>query len=356
MRIAYLVHFRGGEETGIFRKVATQAYEWSRLGATVGLFVTTAPESARDWRELSEAVSVRPGARSARDLLVGRERLAGDLLHWRPDIVYARHTLLYPGLLRIERSRPTVFEINSNDLTEFGLTSRRRHRYARLTRSLLLRSAAGLVYVTRELAREPEFARYRKPSVVIANGIRLTDVEPFPPVANERPRLIFMGHPHSPWHGVDKVNALAAAFPGWAFDIVGPGADELQGPQAPNVRVHGVLRPDDFRPLLADADVAISTLALHRNRMEEACPLKLREYLAAGLPSIIGYEDTDFPEGADFLLRIANREIGVADSLDEIAGFVTRWKGRRVPREAVARIDVGEKERERLRFLEGLAR
>jgi hypothetical protein len=356
MRVAYLVHFRGGGETGIFRKVATQAAEWSRLGAAVGLFVTTAPESADDWRQLPGAVSVRPGAATARELLVGRERLAGDLLRWRPDIVYARHTLLYPGLIRIARSRPTVFEINSNDVTEFRLTSPRRHRYARLTRGLPLRSAAGLVFVTRELAREPAFARFRKPSIVVANGIRLADVVAVPPARNDRPRLIFMGHPRSPWHGVDKLNALAAAFPTWAFDVVGPGADELLGPQAPNVTMHGVLRQPDYRPLLAAADVAVSTLALHRNRMEEACPLKLREYLAAGLPSIIGYEDTDFPNGDDFLLRVPNREGGVADSLQEIEAFVARWKGRRVPREAVARIDVGEKERERLAFLESLAR
>src|SRR5436853_94310 len=41
VRIAYLVHFRGGSETGIFHKVAGQADEWTRRGHVVGLFVAT---------------------------------------------------------------------------------------------------------------------------------------------------------------------------------------------------------------------------------------------------------------------------------------------------------------------------
>lgn len=356
MRVAYLVHFRGSVGTGIFRKVASQAEEWTKLGAVVGLFVTTDRQSADDWRRLPEAVSVRPGAATVGELLVGRERLTGDLLRWRPEIVYARHTLLYPGLLRIVRSRPTVLEINSNDVKEFRLTSSSRYRYARLTRGLLLSSAAGLVFVTHELAREPAFARFKKPSIVIANGIRLGDIEPVPPANNERPRLIFLGHPHSPWHGVDKVADLAAAFPDYDFDVVGPGADELPGAKAPNVTIHGVLRPAEYRPVLERADIAIGTLGLHREGMGEASPLKLREYLAAGLPSIIGYEDTDFPSGADFLLRIPNRESCVADSIDEIGAFVARWQGRRVPREVVARIDLRAKERDRLTFVESFAR
>ncbi len=357
VRIAYLVHFRGGADSGIFRKVATHADEWTRRGHDVGLFVATDPAAAGDWRALPQAVAAVTAGTGAGAMLVARERLANRLLRWRPDIVYARHTLAYPGLLRIVRGRPTVFEINSDDLAEFRLVSGRRHRLAKATRGWLLSRAAGLVFVTRELQLNPAFAKFGRPSVVIANGVRLADVPmlPAPEPANAAPRLIFLGHPHSPWHGLDLVEVMARSFPDWAFDVIGPGPDELSpGPPA-NLTAHGVQSGERYRPLLARADVAIGTLALYRNGMAEASPIKTREYLASGLPVVVGYEDTDFPAGAPFLLQLPNRADGVAESLPAIRGFVEWWRGRRVPRAAVAQLDTDAKETERLAFLAELA-
>ncbi len=351
MRIAYLAHFRGGAETGIFRKIAGQANEWDRLGATVGLFATTDAAAAADWRALPAAASVRTATHSPVSLLVERERLAGDVLSWRPDLVYARHTLFYPGLLRIERAVPLVFEINSNDLTEFASVSPRRYWYARLTRGFPLSRAAGFVFVTRELAQAGVFTRYGRPSAVIANGIRLDDVPELQAPANSDPRLVFMGHPHSPWHGLGELEDLVRAFPGWRLDVVGPAPDEFRAPPA-NLTAHGVLGPAAYRPIVAAADVAVGTLGLHRQHMHEASPIKLREYLASGLPAIIGYEDTDFPGGAPFLLQIPNSADGVRRSTAQIEAFVRSWMGRRVPRAAIRHLDVGEKERTRLAFFE----
>ncbi len=354
VRIAYLVHFRGGAETGIFRKIATQADEWTRRGHEVGLFVATDPAAEADWRVLPQAVAVMPASTGARAMLVGRERLAARLRGWQPELVYARHTLAYPGLIRIVRSLPTVFEINSDDVAEFRLVSARRHRLAQLTRGLLLGRAAGLVFVTRELERNRAFAHYRRPSIVVANGIRLADVPSLPSATNAEPRLIFLGHPDTPWHGLAGLEDMARAFPAWQFDVVGPRAAELSADPPRNVVLRGELTAAAYRPLLATADVAIGTLGLYRKEMEEASPLKTREYLASGLPSIIAYEDTDFPDGAPFLLRVPNRADGVATSLPAIEAFVARWRGRRIPRESVEVIDTGAKETARLAFFQSI--
>ena len=352
MRIAYLVHFRGGAETGIFRKVATHADEWTRRGHEVGLFVATDPAAEADWRALPQAVAVSAASTGARAMLVGRERLAGRLLRWRPDVVYARHTLAYPGLIRVVRRFPTVFEINSDDLAEFRLVSPRRHRFASLTRGVLLSRAAGLVFVTRELARSAAFARYRRPSVVVANGVRLADYPEFAAPVNEHPRLIFLGHPRTPWHGLASLEAMAGEFPAWQFDVVGPGPAEFTSQRPSNVVLHGELAAERYRPLMARSDVAVGTLGLYLKHMEEASPLKTREYLACGLPAIVGYDDTDFPDGASFLLQIPNRADGVATSIAAIRTFVTNWQYRRVQRDAVAILDVAAKEARRLEFLE----
>jgi glycosyltransferase involved in cell wall biosynthesis len=357
VQIAYLVHFRGGSESGILRKVASQAAAWSDLGAKVGLFVATSPESATAWRALPETVEVRTPPIGPLARLRERESLVRDVERWRPDVVYLRHGLVHPGLIRLARRIPCVVEINGDDLSEFRLTSTRRYLLARATRGLLLRRAAGLVFVTHELAAIPSFAAFGRPGIVIGNGIDLSSVEATPPVRNERPRLVFIGHPDTPWHGLDHVAEIAAAFPEWQLDLIGPRDGELSaaGPRA-NLAAHGPLDPDDYRPFVEASDVAIGTLGLYRKHMDEASPLKVREYLAAGLPVITGYRDTDFPDGATFILRIPNEPDGVRASLESIGTFVEGWRGRRVPRDLVAHLDVAVKEGARLRFLEATAR
>jgi glycosyltransferase involved in cell wall biosynthesis len=354
VRIAYLVHFRGGRESGIFHKVATHADEWTRRGHEVGLFVATGVEAASAWRSLPQSVRVVAASTGVKSMLVGRERLVERLRRWRPDIVYARHTLAYPGLVRLVHSIPTVFEINSNDLTEFRLVSARRWRFATLTRAMLLRPAAGLVFVTHELRDDPLFARFGKPSIVIGNGIRLADYAALPPTNNVAPRLVFLGHPHSPWHGLDAIETLARDFPDWQFDVVGPGPEELSPLLQTNVTCHSTLTRDAYLPLLARADAGLGTLALYRKRMQEASPLKTREYLASGLPVVIGYVDTDFPEGAPFLLSVPNRADGVITAHAQIRDFVESWRGKRVSRNDVAVLDASAKEARRLEFLGGL--
>ena len=116
------------------------------------------------------------------------------------------------------------------------------------------------------------------------------------------------------------------------------------------------MAPAEYGPLLAQADVAIGTLGLYLKDMNEASPIKTREYLASGLPVIIGYRDTDFPDGAPFLLQVPNRADGVAQSQAAIARFVDAWRGRRVTRASVQELDSAGKETERLAFLAEFAR
>ena len=147
---------------------------------------------------------------------------------------------------------------------------------------------------------------------------------------------------------------MAGEFPAWQFDVVGPGPAEFTSQRPSNVVLHGELAAERYRPLWPVPDVAIGTLGLYLKDMEEASPLKTREYLACGLPAIIGYDDTDFPDGASFLLQIPNRADGVATSSAAIRTFVTNWQYRRVQRDAVAILNIAAKEARRLEFLEGV--
>jgi hypothetical protein len=244
---------------------------------------------------------------------------------------------------------PLVLEINTDDLREYRMSSRVRNTYNRLTRGFLLRAASGLVFVSAELSQLPQYDRFGKPHVVIGNGIRLEDYPERSPPHNSHPHLVFLGNDRQPWQGIEDILALADVKIDWFFDLVGVSA----GPCGrPNVACHAMMSRDEYEQILAHADMAIGTLALYRKGSNESSSLKVREYLAYGLPVIIGCKDTDFPLPVPFILQLPNRQGSLVSEVAAVEVFVSQWMGKRVDREDVLQIDVEAKERKRLSFLE----
>jgi glycosyltransferase involved in cell wall biosynthesis len=174
---------------------------------------------------------------------------------------------------------PLVVEVNTDDRAEYVLASRIRASYNRLTRRLILGRARALVFVTRELSESPSFRGFRAKHVVITNGIDLAEYPSLPAPMNDVPRLAFIGSPGQAWQGFDKVVRLARSRPAWQFEVV--GSDDHWASPA-NVTWHGPLSREGVIDVLARCDVGIGTLALHRKGLDEASPLKVREYLAVG--------------------------------------------------------------------------
>lgn len=347
MRIAYVARYGFGRPSGVLDKIIGQAAQWRAHGHCVKLFGLT------DDGSFAIPPSVPNVCASTKGYL-GRlwtvPALFGNLASWRPDLIYLRYFTYQPGLGRVRSVAPVIVEANSDDTTEMALVSRKSHVYNLATRSRILRRASGFVFVTNELAYSPSFARFAKTRAVVGNGINVADIQLRSKAPNNhQPRLFFIGSPASPWHGLDKILQLAALRPGWRFDIV--GVANLPGRSLPaNVTCHGRLTSDKYSPLLAAADVAISTLALHRGGLREASPLKTREYLAAGVPTILAYRDTDFLRGAPFLLQLPNVEDNILPHIGRIDDFVQRMRGVTVPRSSVVHLDWTAKEPARLAF------
>ncbi len=354
MRVAYLAAWRGGLASGPFKKIAGQLSAWQTQGVEVALFATTAGHVLADWQRLGlPGLVVAPTGGMA---VKWRERrqLVNALLQWGPDVVYERHALWTPSLGRMSRAVPTVLEVNGDDVREYTLHSRSKGLYNRLTRDANFRRAVGLVHVTHELANLPSYRKFGLPHVVVGNGIDLDKVPHLAPTRSAVPRLVWLGDPTSPFNSLEHIVQLAELRPAWGFDVVGPqppaGRERM-----PNVVWHPPGGPDVYRPILAGADVGIGTLDAYRTGMQQASALKVREYLASGLATLVGYQDTDFPEDVPHLLRIPNRRDSISSSLPRIDRFVEHWHGRRVTRAAVAHLDVAVKEQFRLAFLRAKA-
>jgi glycosyltransferase involved in cell wall biosynthesis len=248
---------------------------------------------------------------------------------------------------------PVIEEINTNDLTQHEGLGGIYSLYNRLTRGIFLRNVRGLVTVSRELAVSPAFAIYQKPTCVIANGIDLKKFVQLPAPSNQIPRLVFIGNPGCIWHGVDKLVTLARLIPDIQLDIVGYSELLDFEPLPENITLHGYIALHDYQNVLASADVAISSLALHRVQLNEASPLKSRECLAFGLPMVVAYRDTDLDDlTCPFLLKIPNKEDNIRTHAQDIHDFACRMRGLRVERNQISKLDQSNKELERIEFFE----
>jgi glycosyltransferase involved in cell wall biosynthesis len=175
------------------------------------------------------------------------------------------------------------------------------------TRSRLLgflvgrRNFSHLVCVTSTLAdlhrgRFPALAS--KPVIVVPNAAsELPDSElDFAwPGRTGAVQVGLVGRPF-PGKGIETMVDAAAALPDVDFHIVGAGRDDLswiESPIPPNLHLHGYRGHGELGGFYRRFDIAAAPYGrkvLNASRVESATitsPLKLLEYMAAGLPSIV---------------------------------------------------------------------
>lgn len=361
--VAYVAHLEEGPESGVGKKVISQAAALAlELGACV-LYVlsTESGEHEAEWKAISQ-----PGL-DVRTISIGKSilsrhilsfRLLPALMKQRPDIGYFRYLHFYLGIYLCIRLFRFVFEVNSDDLSELR-RSRAVWLYQKMTRGFYLRNVAGLVFVSEQIGRLPSYVCYKKKSIVIGNGYDDTHVDwdgllrPQPEIDNffsKYPHnVFFLGSSSQVWQGVDKIVAMAGQLPDVGFHLVG---DVTLGEEVPaNVHLYGYLPLSRYQYLIARCDVAIGPLALHRKNMSGTSALKVAEYVMFRKPVILAYEESDLPPDADFILRLDNTESNVTEGLRAINDFIISAKHLSVPDSLVQAMSMRNKNKMRADFL-----
>lgn len=205
-----------------------------------------------------------------------------------------------------------------------------------------LRASDAVVGVTREIA---DYERHRAhtsmPALVYPNGCLVTDADREAASVDARtdvPELLFVASTFAPWHGLDLLlGSLPSTSRQFVLHLVGrlAPADLRRAEADARVRLHGLLSADDLRAIARRCRVGLSSFGLARQRMTEACPLKVREYLSHGLPVYAGHHDvfppdaTFFRQGAPDLEQIldfaeAKRGTAPATTLEEAEPFIDK--------------------------------
>lgn len=247
-------------------------------------------------------------------------------LDFHPDDVVV---LRYPGCMDValpflleELRHRMISEHHTDELAELGDLRcgwARQALESSLMPAILGRMAGGIA-MTQEIGDTCRRRGLRAPLLVLGNGVDVTRLVP-----SSRPdwhggplRVIMAAGVFWKWQGIDRVLRGILEHRGSPLELhlVGRLLDpydldlcaQLAAIRPGQVVLHGTLGQPALRQLFSQMHLALSTLALHRKQMTEACPIKSREYMAHGLPFVAAYDDPDIPPDAPGCLRMADHD------------------------------------------------
>jgi hypothetical protein len=223
----------------------------------------------------------------------------------RGEVVVLRHSagdpLQFIATLFLRRRYATVHHtLEEPELRAFGtLASRLQLVFERTLGRSVVRRAAAVVAAT------PEIAQYQssragttrtKPLIVYPNGIRMAVRERLCDSRSDRPELLFVADYFYRWHGLEELlGSLEKSEVDGILHVVGVLPPTLVRIADHRVVYHGPLSQVQIRTLYASTWLGLSSFRLDVKGMTQACTLKVRDYLAAGIPVLAGHEDSGLP-------------------------------------------------------------
>ena len=239
--------------------------------------------------------------------------------------------------------------------------------FERILARSFFRHVDGVIGVTEEITRfESERIGRDIPTHVFPNGINVKDhpARTESIFTGDELRMIFVAGVYDRWHGLDRLLKGMSAYRGpvnLVLTVVGAWSGEVERLAegfSQGVRIQFIAHPNphELRSLLDQAHLAIGGLGLHRKKLNQGCTLKVRDYLAWGIPFVISHEDVDLDETLSLYLRVPADEspVDVRILIDFVKDRYSEFGGRMVPvmREyAAARIGYGRKIDELLSFI-----
>ena len=256
--------------------------------------------------------------------------IAAKVTGWEPDLVYERYSLFSTVLADVVEATDAagVLEVNAPLVEEQA-----RHRdlvdadaaWAALARQVGAASATVCVSdPVRDWVRAHTFGERVH---TVPNGVSTTRIRPAAEAAGD-PVVTFVGT-LKPWHGVDVlVDALARARAPWRLRVIGDGPQgEALTEQARALGVEvdfrGAVAPAEIPDHLAGSAIGVAPYPATAAETDQYfSPLKIYEYLAAGLPVVasrVGQVPAIVRDGLTGLLVAPSDPDALAAALDALA-------------------------------------
>lgn len=270
-----------------------------------------------------------PAAREQAQVAASAE-IARRVADWRPGLVYERYSLFSNVLADVAAATGArgVLEVNA-PLVEEQATHRdlvdADTAWAALGRQV---TAAAATVCVSDPVRDWVLAHTAGGNVhTVPNGVSTTRIRPAAE-AEGTPVVTFVGT-LKPWHGVDVlVDAAARARAPWGLRIIGDGPqraalEEQARSLGVAVDFRGAVAPADIPAHLAGSAVGVAPYPVTAAQADQYfSPLKIYEYLAAGLPVVasrVGQVPRIVRDGVTGRLVDPSDADALAAALDDLA-------------------------------------
>lgn len=253
------------------------------------------PDDLADLDVVTVGVEKGPAAVREQHVRAAAGQLADLATETRPDLVYERYSLFSGAGARVHRrtGAALVVEVNAPLIDE-----QREHR------SLV--DEAGAIATTRTTFEAAEIVSCVSPPVadwvrttcpgahdrvrVVGNGVNTARIRPV--AVEDRPFTVGFVGTLKPWHGTDLLlHAFAAGEPDWRLAVCGDGPERERLEKlaadlgvAERTAFTGAIAPGEVPAFLAGLDVGVAPYPPSADHYFS--PLKIYEYLAAGLPVV----------------------------------------------------------------------
>ena len=228
------------------------------------------------------------------------------------DIIIIRYpfaSLPLYNFLKISSSK-VFLEFNTFELDEFKAQSRffyfeSKYFLELILRKNILRAAKGFFGVTNEIIDyQKKFSKISdKPIFLLSNGVKYDYKVSYTVKKTDSINFVILVGEDQPWQGIDRLIFSLKRFPlkeNSRFYIIGKLSQTsynlITNIKIKNVSFHmlGVLSFRQIEEVFKKIHIGISSLCLYKKSMNEASPLKVRDFALNGLPILLAYFDTDF--------------------------------------------------------------
>ncbi|MCX7025029.1 MAG: hypothetical protein NT080_10465 [Spirochaetes bacterium] len=337
-----IAHLNFIDEPGVTRKLREQASAARELGLPMDFYLISSDFKDHDEGNLKfrkRAQSTMPGRlRFLHSMLFGHEDLIGSYLDpaaYDAFVIRFGKLFLGQGITYRRWGSRIVTEHHTDEIAELLLKPTLGRRFLAAVSLQRSRKALGMVAgisaVTGEILGNEIAKSGGRPGIVVPNGVSVP-AEPPPPRSLgpvEPIRIVFAAAAFQSWQGLDRLLAGLRRYSGirpLVVNLAGKldedqhaGLQRFAGHARIRFEEHGILDPTAARQLYVRCHVGIAGLALLRNGLAEACPLKVRDYAAYGLPFAYAFVDPDIPADWPYALRLPADESPV--DVDAIVRF-----------------------------------
>lgn len=348
MRIAYINLVTSniqGQSHSILSKINLQAKVARKLELPFDFYWL--PQEINDEDSQYSYLNIKPvGGNNRLGIRFNQARAVNKLTN-KYERVILRYPLVDPLLfLLIKNKGRIILEHHTKELEELETTGDIRLQFEKWLGGCWINSFRALIAVTPEiLDYEIKRSNFSGPTRFFPNSIDLDSYQNFeriPSPEDETPvQAVMVSTYFSKWQGLDILLEQIennTDLPPFELHLAGKIDPKSLSrcKRLARIKFHETLTSEQLFELYQSMELGIGSLAVTKKGMTQATALKVREYLAAGLPLVLNYDDPAIPK--DFPYVLYQEKFNLKEAL-EFARDLRTTQGKIIREAALPLID-----------------